>query len=90
MRQKLFTVEDNFKISGREGIVIAANLPPNMPDLKGKEKIVLIQPEGREIETEIAGIEMVRTVSGIRKIALLIKDVTKEDVPIGTEVFFTK
>jgi translation elongation factor EF-Tu-like GTPase len=86
MRNLLFTVEDCFKITGR-GTVVAANRPPNLPDLKVGEKIVLIQPEGREIKTEIAGIEMVVTVSGVKKIALLIKDITKEDVPVGTEVF---
>ena len=86
MRKLLFTVEDCFKIAGR-GTVAAADRPPDLPDLKVGDGIILIQPEGLEIKTEIAGIEMVVTVSGLRKIALLIKDARKEDVPVGTKVF---
>ncbi len=79
-------VEDCFKIAGRDGIVVAANRPADLPELKVGNNIVLIQPEGREIETAIGGIEMVLTVSGVKKIAVLVKNIEKADVPAGTEV----
>lgn len=86
MRQKIFTVEDTFKIDGR-GIVAAANRPPNFQEIKLGAVIVLVQPEGAEIITEVSGIDMFQTVSGISKVAILIRNLTKEDVPAGTEVY---
>ena len=90
MNQKLFTVENSFKVAGREGIVIAANLPPKLPEFKVGSAVVLIKPDGTEIIAEIGETEMIKTVGGIRKIAVLIKNITKKDVAIETEVFLKK
>ena len=91
MREELFTVDDLFKIAGREGIVIVGNYQPNFPEIKLGSEIVLIQPNGREVITEVDGVERIQTVSGIKKIAFLIKLFTKkEDIPPGTQVFLEK
>ncbi len=87
MKQKLFTVEDRFYISERNGTVVASDSQPNSPTFKIEDELVLVRPDGTKIITEVGGIEMPRTVSGVRKIAILIKNVSKKDIPVGTEVF---
>jgi hypothetical protein len=87
MRQKLFTVEDRFYVQGRKGTVLVGNAQSNTPTVNIKDEIILIRPDIIEIVTEVDGIEMPLTVSGVRKIAISIENVTKEDVPVGTEVF---
>jgi hypothetical protein len=87
MRQKLFTVEDNFYVSGRSGTVIVGNSRPNLPIFKIGENVLLVRPNNTELIAEIGVIEMPVTVSGVKKAAISIENVTKEDVPIGTEVF---
>ncbi|HEY8559572.1 MAG TPA: hypothetical protein VIL74_04150 [Pyrinomonadaceae bacterium] len=86
MRRELFTVEDRFQIPGR-GTVITGFQPVNLPEFKTGSAIVLVLPEGREILTEIGGIDRFQTVSGNQGIGVLVKNVGKEDIPIGTEVF---
>ena len=87
MNQKLFTVGDRFYIAGQNGTVIAGEYQQNSPIFKIKDEIVLIQPDGTETTAEVSGIEIVKTVSGKKKTAILIENIIKEDVPIGTDVF---
>lgn len=90
MRRKLFTVDDAFDITGR-GIVVVGELEPNYPLSKIGSPVVLVHPDGSEITTKISGIEHVKHV-GIEnfnpnKIGVMLRDVSKSDVPIGTEVY---
>ena len=89
--QHLFTVADRFQIEGR-GCVLVPGLPtePGSPDVVRGALIRLRRPDGREIDTCIKEIEMISYRKRPEKICipiLLPKDVTKEDVPVGTEVF---
>jgi len=83
MRQKLLTIDDVFKIAGR-GIVITGNQPEVLPEFKIGNPIVLVLPDGREIMTKISGFDLFNVAKGS---AILIENIAKEDVPIGTEVF---
>lgn len=91
MRQKLFTVEDNFYLTGRGGTVVAGQLEQNSPSFKPGDEVVLIQPDGKETGAVINGIELPHPTDyenfDWSKIGVLFKGVTKEDVPIGTEVY---
>jgi len=90
MRQKLFTVEDRFKTPGRGTVVTSfhsADLSEDLSEFKLESPIVLVLPEGREIMTSVGGVERFQTVRGKKGIGILIKNVAKEDIPIGTEVF---
>ena len=86
MRQKLCTVEDRFKIPGR-GTVVTGFHSADLSEFKLESPIVLVLPEGREIMTSVGGVERFQTVRGKKGIGILIKNVAKEDIPIGTEVF---
>ena len=86
MNQKLLTVDDRFHIKLR-GTIITGEFKPNSPVFKVGNTIALIQPNGSEMITEIVGIDIFHTVSGVKKLGILIKDFTKEEIPKGTEVF---
>ena len=90
MRLKLFTIDDVFDITGR-GIVVTGELEPNSPSFRIGNSVVLIHPNGNELETEINGIEHVKLTDienfDSNKIGVMFKNLAKKDVPVGTEVF---
>ncbi len=86
MRRKLFTIEDRFKIPER-GIVVVGDYQPNLPEIKLEDALVLVLPDGTAISSASAGVEYFQTVSGNKKMGILIRNLTKEDFPIGTEIF---
>jgi hypothetical protein len=86
MREKFFIVTDRFEIQGR-GTAIVGERPTNLPDFKIGSPIVLISPENKEMMTKVSGIDLPTTISGRRLIGVLIENIAKRDIPIGTEVF---
>ena len=80
--------EDVFQITGR-GCVVAPGIPKSSPDLKIKigDTVILKRPDGSEIETTIRGIEMVGRVSLAFIPVLLGSEITKDMVPVGTELW---
>lgn len=86
----LFKVEDMFDISGR-GCVIVPAIPEGLDfRIRAKDQIELRTPDGRRLETYIASIELVKPQDGspCRMVIMLPRDITKPDVPTGTEVWF--
>jgi hypothetical protein len=86
----LFTVADRFQIEGR-GCVLVPGFPcePGDPNVNRGARIRLRTPTGREIDTFVKEIEMISYRKRPEKIAapvLLPHDITKDDVPVGTEV----
>jgi hypothetical protein len=89
-----FTVADVFLIEGR-GCVLVPGLPtePESPVVKTGARIQLRTPAGRVIDTTIKAIEMITYRKRPEKICcpiLLPKDITKDDVPIGTDVYLVQ
>ena len=76
----LFKVEDIFSITGC-GLVLVPGLGTNQGRVNSGMPIKLRRPDQTELQTVIAGI-----VFQTRDIALL-PSITKEEVPIGTEVW---
>ncbi len=86
----LFTVADRFQIEGR-GCVLVPGLPtePGSPNVVRGARIRLRTPEGKETDTLIKELELISYRKRPEKICipiLLPSDITKDDVPIGTEV----
>ena len=86
----LFTVADSFQIEGR-GCVLVPGLStePGAPDIGRGARIRLRTPSGEETDTVINGVEMISYRKMPEKITvpvLLPNDITKDDVPVGTEV----
>lgn len=85
----LAIVQDAFQISGRGCVVVLTQ--PRSPEfrLRAKDRIQLRYPDGRILETYIAGIEMLcgPNVKKEGLAFLLPESITKSDVPSGTEVW---
>jgi hypothetical protein len=85
----LFKVENVFDISGR-GCVLAPVIPDGLDfQIRAKDRIQLRTPTGRVFETHIASIELLKPQCGgpCRMAIMLPRDLGKDDVPAGTEVW---
>ncbi|MGC1272524.1 MAG: hypothetical protein WBC44_02365 [Planctomycetaceae bacterium] len=86
MRRLLFKVEDTFAITGR-GLVLWPGLIKSGPPtrLTIGNAVDLRRPDGTSLRTTIRGIEMPSLPDSVP--ILLSEELTKDDVPIGTEVW---
>lgn len=80
-------VEDVFHLTGRGCIVLPG--VPKSSDFRIKigDPIVLKKPDGSEIHTVVRGIEMGGRVECPGVPLLLSSEVTKEMIPVGTELW---
>jgi len=89
----LFTVEDVFAIHGR-GCVLVPAIPSGLDfKIKPTDQIQLRTPDGRVLDSRIESVEFLygKNADGDRhcRMAIMLpKDIAKEDVPKGTEVWF--
>ena len=90
MRNHSSTIEDVFQIDGRGCIVMPGLLLDDDPHVCVGDPVTLRRPDGTELETTVAGIEMIRTLNRNAMPVLLPKEIRKIDVPIGTELDITE
>ncbi len=85
MRQILFKAEHiGYTVSGL--LVIAGRVDKDSLDFKAGDTIILVKPDESEIETQA----VIADRSKVRNFlvhTVLVEDLKREDVPIGTEVF---
>ena len=86
----LFTVTDRFQIEGR-GCVLVPGLPCEHGDpvVRLGHRIRLRLPGGTELDTTVRGIEDIRYIKKPDRTTfpvLLPEEITKDDVPVGTQV----
>jgi translation elongation factor EF-Tu-like GTPase len=87
MSTLLFTVVDTFQIEKR-GLVVAADVKRDQTSLRAGDAIELRRPDGSSAITRVVGIERAIPYDPERTLAILLPgDITKEDVPIGTQVW---
>ena len=89
MQKQILTVTDTFCISGKGLAIVEKNPKRLLKDNIIGNLIIIINPDGAKYETQISGIENFTTVSGTRGKALLVRELTKADIPIGAKVFLT-
>ena len=84
----LIKVEDVFYFSER-GCVVVPAVPEGFDFIRAKDQIELHTPDGRRLQTHIASIELPKPKDGspCRMAIMLPPDITKQDVPVGTEVW---
>ena len=85
---KVITVEDTFLITGR-GLVIAGQKENDLVEIKVGGAVEILRTDGTAISSQIIGIDMINrrgfpTPVQNNKIGLLLKDLSKEDIPIGS------
>ena len=87
----LSTVEDVFEIEGR-GCVITPGLGSSTPSplpIRRSDPISLHRPDGSIIETHVHAIEFLHGSQHRSCFPILLPpNITKADVPIGTEVWY--
>lgn len=86
MARRLFTVTDTFLIRARGLVLVPGIVPIGDERFRIGDPLRLIRPDGLEIETAVGGLEM---FTGTTKpdMPVLLGGFSKEDVPIGTEVW---
>lgn len=86
----LFVVEDAFQISGRGCVLVPGPMAEvGRPDVCVGDRIRLVKPNGESIDTTIQGIEMIGRRPPPKVLTapiLLPREITKDQVPKGTQV----
>lgn len=87
----LFTVEYAFQITGRGCVLVPGpSAEEGSQPIQIGNRVCLRKPDGISFDTVIAGVEMIGHRPRPKVITapiLLPKEVMKDDVPIGTEVW---
>jgi translation elongation factor EF-Tu-like GTPase len=87
MSRRLSIVEDTFFIEGRGLILVPGIVPVVNERILIGDPIVLRRPDGTSLKSVIGGIEMIHRPMPSEDVVILLRGLTKEDVPIGTEVW---
>ena len=87
MSRLLFTVEDTFYIQGRGLVPFPGIVPIENERFHIGDSLLLKRPDGTTVMSRIAGIEMMNPPLPNFAVVVLLKELTKDDVPIGTEVW---
>ena len=83
----LFVVEDTFNISS-VGLVVISKPNVHPQPFKSGSKVTLKKPDGSVIEST-ASVQMA-TPNTRRIMSLALPGLSKDDVPMGTEIWFTR
>lgn len=87
MSRCLFVVEDTFEIRGRGLMLVPAINPMGDERFRVGDRIVLRKPDGTSVEAPIGGLEIPMSDNPRQGAVIMLKTLTKEDVPAGTEVW---
>ena len=86
-KTKLLTVEATFFIEGR-GVIVTPNVPVDSYDGPRSLKVILRRPDGQENTASVSlGIPFVTPKPRKLYYLCILSDVTKDDIPIGTEIW---
>jgi hypothetical protein len=86
MARRLFTVADTFVIRGRGLVPVPGIVPVDDERFRVGDPIQLRRPDGLVVHTRIGGLEMLDP-NPSNEVVILLKDLTKQDVPVGTEIW---
>lgn len=81
----LFTVTDTFLIRGHD-LILAPGISSNHDNVRVGDPLRLKRPDGSILESAIGSIEML-TPNPMRVFPIAVRNLSKDDVPIGTEVW---
>jgi hypothetical protein len=82
----LFTVEDVFEIPER-GVIPTPGVPISIRGIRNGLCVELRKPDGTKLENVVADVVMVDPYDPQRPIPIGLRSLTKQDVPIGTEIW---
>jgi hypothetical protein len=82
----LLTVTGTFSIGGRGFVLVPGLRPISDEHFRIGDSILLKRPDGLEIRTNIGGLEL-PTPNPKHEVVIMLTELSKGDVPIGTEVW---
>ena len=88
MGRQLFTVEDTFIIRGRGLVMVPGIIPEGDERFRVGDQILLKRPDGSESVVNIDSLEL-PTPNRRHEVWVMLKNTSKQDMPIGTEVWST-
>jgi len=86
MPRCLFTVEDTFSVTGHGLVLVPGIIPVGEERFRVGDPILLRRPDGTSVSATIGGLEFL-CPNPRRDIVILLKGFSKQDVPLGTEVW---
>jgi hypothetical protein len=86
LARRLLTVTDTFSIRGRGIVLVPGLLPVGDERFKVGDPVLLRHPDGSETCTNIGGLELL-CPNQKREVSILLIELGKDDVPVGTEVW---
>jgi hypothetical protein len=87
MRRCLLKVEDRFLIAGRGVIVVPGITPSDEERFQVGDPILLCRPDGTTLDWQIGGIRILHRPVPQPDFPILLTGLTKDDIPIGTEIW---
>lgn len=89
-KKLLLTVEDTFILSGQGLIILPSPYSSEYSSSPSKLKVMLIKPDGTELQARMYFILVRVTPPPIDQYPLgcVLEKLSKEDVPIGTEIWY--
>jgi len=88
MARRLLVVENRVVIRGRGLVLFPGVIPEDDERFSAGNRIVLRRPDGSSTDTQIDSLE-IPSPNPRRELLIFLKERTKEDVPVGTEVWST-
>ncbi len=85
MGRRLLVVKDTFAVKGQL-VLVPGILPKGNECFRPGDPIVLHKPDGSAVETRIDALELL-CPNPRRDVVILLKELSKSDVPVGTEVW---
>jgi hypothetical protein len=88
MARLLFIIEDRFTVRGRGVVVLPGIVPQGDERFRVGDTVELRKPDRTNIVTRIGGLEFMSPMPANHAISVLLpNELTKDDVPVGTEVW---
>jgi translation elongation factor EF-Tu-like GTPase len=88
--KKIITIEETFLIPGR-GLVVTGREDEDNAEAQMGDTVEILRPDKTKLKTQIIGIEMIcrkdPADTDRTSIGLLLKVLSKEDIPPGSEIF---
>jgi hypothetical protein len=86
MGGRLLVVEATFTVTGRGLVLVPGILPEGDERFRAGNPILLRKLDGSSVATRIAALELL-CPNPRRDVVIMLKELTKSDVPVGTEVW---
>jgi hypothetical protein len=87
MPRSLYTVEDSFFLKGRGLVTLPGIVPREGERFRIGDWVEIRRPDGSRLVWAIGGIEMSDPAPPTPGVVILLRELGKEDVPIGSEIW---